>query len=55
VCSSDLAYRATVIVIASSYRPARNGKTHQDLLLAWIMGLGYTILDFLRNKLEELG
>lgn len=49
------AYRATVIVIASSYRPARNGKTHQDLLLAWIMGLGYTILDFLRNKLEELG
>ncbi|VVQ15702.1 phosphotransferase family protein [Pseudomonas fluorescens] len=49
------AYRSVVIVIASGYRPARNGKTHQDLLLNWIMGVGYTILSFLRTKLEEIG
>ena len=49
------AYRAAVIVIASGYRPARNGKTHQDLLLTWIMGLGYPSLEFIREKLEELG
>lgn len=48
------AYRAVVILVASGYRPAKNGKTHQDLLLNWIMGLGYTILGFLRNKLEEI-
>lgn len=49
------AYRAVVILIASGYRPAKNGKTHQDLLLNWIMGLGYIILSFMRNKLEEIG
>jgi aminoglycoside phosphotransferase (APT) family kinase protein len=48
------AWRSVVIVIGSGYRPARNGKTHQDLLLNWIMGVGYTILDFLGTKLEEI-
>lgn len=48
-------YRSVVIVVASGYRPAKNGKTHQDLLLNWIMGLGYTILGLLRDKLEEIG
>jgi len=48
------AYKAAVIILASSYRPARNAKTHQDLLLTWIMGLGYSILDFIRDKLEEV-
>jgi aminoglycoside phosphotransferase (APT) family kinase protein len=49
------AYRSIVIVIASGYRPTRNGKTHQDLLLNWIMGIGYSILGYLRDKLEEVG
>ena len=49
------AWRAVVILVASGYRPAKNGKTHQDLLLNWIMGLGYTILGFMRDKLEEIG
>ena len=48
-------YRSAVIVIASGYRPARNGKTHQDLLLTWIMGFGYLNLDNLRKMLEEVG
>ncbi|CAG4884779.1 conserved protein of unknown function [Georgfuchsia toluolica] len=48
-------YRTAVIVIASGYRPARNGKTHQDLLLTWVMGLGYPVLAYLRDKLEEVG
>jgi aminoglycoside phosphotransferase (APT) family kinase protein len=49
-----MAYRIVVTVVASGYRPARNGKTHQDLLLAWIIGLGYPLLGFLRDKLEEV-
>lgn len=48
------AYRSVVIVIGSGYRAARNGKTHQDLLLNWLMGMGYTILGHLRRKLEEI-
>lgn len=48
-------YRIAVIVLATGYRAARNGKTHQDLLLNWIMGLGYTMLGALRSKLEEVG
>ena len=48
-------FRSVVIVIGSGYRPTRNGKTHQDLLLNWIMGQGYIVLGFLRDKLEEAG
>jgi aminoglycoside phosphotransferase (APT) family kinase protein len=47
-------YRSAVIVIASGYRPACNGKTHQDLLLTWIMGFGYLNLEMLRQMLEEV-
>lgn len=47
------AFRAAVIVLASGYRPARNGKTHQDLLLNWIMGLGYVNLELIRKMLNE--
>ena len=46
-------YRSAIIVIASGYRPAFNGKTHQDLLLTWIMGFGYVNLEILRKLLEE--
>ena len=48
------AFRAAVIVLASGYRPTRNGKTHQDLLLNWIMGLGYVNLELIRKMLEEV-
>jgi aminoglycoside phosphotransferase (APT) family kinase protein len=47
-------YRSAVIVIASGYRPALNGKTHQDLLLTWIMGFGYLNLENLRKMMEEV-
>ena len=48
------AYRAAVIVLGSGYRAALNGKTHQDLLLNWIMGLGYTNLELIRKMLVEI-
>ena len=49
------AYRAGAALIGTGYRAPRNGKTHQDLVLNWIMGLGYVALDFLRTTLEEVG
>ena len=48
------AFRAAVIVLASGYRASRNGKTHQDLLLNWIMGLGYVNLELIRKMLTEV-
>lgn len=47
-------YRSAVITLASGYRPAVNGKTHQDILLSWISGFGYINLEMLRKMLEEV-
>ena len=48
------AYRSAVIVIASGYRPTRNGKTHQDVLVSWITGISYSLLDELRSQMAEV-
>lgn len=47
------AYKAIVIVLGAGYRNARNGKSHQDVLLVWLMGLAYPLLEELRSRLEE--
>lgn len=47
------AYRVAVNLIASAYRVASGEKTHQDLLLVWIMGMGYRVLADLHALLEE--
>ena len=47
------AYRVAVNLIASAFRVASAGKTHQDVLLGWIMGLGYAVLADLQQLLEE--
>ena len=47
------AYRVAVNLIASAYRVACAGKTHQDVLLGWIMGMGYAVLADLQQLLEE--
>jgi aminoglycoside phosphotransferase (APT) family kinase protein len=41
------------VCMASCYRAARGGKTHQDVLTAWMVGVGYVVLDDLRRLLEE--
>jgi aminoglycoside phosphotransferase (APT) family kinase protein len=47
------AYKAVVIVLGAGYRNARNGKSHQDVLLVWLMGLAAPLLDELRERLQE--
>ncbi|WP_028080718.1 phosphotransferase family protein [Solimonas soli] len=42
-----------IIVLAAGYRAARNGKTHQDVLVAWLIGLGPMLLAELRGLLEK--
>ena len=48
------AYKAIVIVLGAGYRIARNGKSHQDVLLVWLMGLASPLLAELAGLLEEV-
>ncbi len=48
------AFQIATIALATPYRVAGGGKSHQDILVAWIMGAGYPILNDLRLLLEEV-
>ena len=47
------AYYLAVIVLATGYRISRNAKTHQDVLVAWLIGIGSSVLEELRQHLEN--
>lgn len=44
-------YMQCVLLFATGYRAARNGKTHQDVFITWLMGIGYMQMDELRELL----
>jgi aminoglycoside phosphotransferase (APT) family kinase protein len=46
--------KIVAICLASGYRAARNGKTHHDVLVAWLTGISYSLLEDLRAKLDTL-
>lgn len=46
-------YSLAVMTLGTSYRIARNGKTHQDVLVTTVMGIGSLILDQMREQIEE--
>jgi aminoglycoside phosphotransferase (APT) family kinase protein len=46
-------YCMAVLILATGYRIARNGKTHQDVLVTWLIGIGYMIMDELRSLIEQ--
>lgn len=47
------AYSLAVMTLATGYRAARNGKTHQDVLVTWVIGVGYSFLDEIRELIEK--
>jgi aminoglycoside phosphotransferase (APT) family kinase protein len=47
------AYSMVAMTLGTSYRVARNGKSHQDILLAWLLGVGYMLLDEMRELIER--
>lgn len=47
-------YKAIAIVLATGYRAPANGKTHQDVLVAWLTGISYPLLEELRTQLAEV-
>lgn len=46
-------FSLAVLLLGTGYRIARNRKTHQDVLVAWLMGIGYVVLDQLGEQLER--
>ncbi|MGQ0620678.1 MAG: phosphotransferase family protein [Panacagrimonas sp.] len=46
-------YMMATLLFATGYRVARNGKTHQDVLVTWLMGIGYMLLEEMRSLIEE--
>lgn len=46
-------YVQGVITLATAYRIARNGKTHQDIVQTLLLGLGPSLMDDLRSLLEK--
>lgn len=47
-------YKAVAIVLATGYRAPRNGKTHQDVLVGWLTGIAYPLLEELRQQLQKV-
>ena len=41
------------LTLGTGYRIARNGKTHQDVLVSWLIGIGSMIVDDLRELIEQ--
>jgi aminoglycoside phosphotransferase (APT) family kinase protein len=46
-------YKCAVLSIGTGYRVAKGGKTHQDSLVAWLMAIGYVIMEEMRRLLED--
>ncbi|RUT76918.1 phosphotransferase family protein [Marinobacter sp. NP-6] len=46
-------YMMVALTLGTGYRIAKGGKTHQDILVTWLMGIGYMLLDEMRSLIEE--
>ena len=47
------AYSIITLALATGYRTARNGKTHQDVLVTWLVGIAPMLMDDLRALIEQ--
>lgn len=47
------AWMMATLSLATGYRAARGGKTHQDVLVTWLIGIGPMLLDEMRTLIEE--
>lgn len=47
-------YQIVVSILGTAYRVVRLGKSHQDVLLAWMEGIVYSFVEELRIALEEV-
>jgi aminoglycoside phosphotransferase (APT) family kinase protein len=48
------AYMSIVICMGTGYRVAHGGKTHQDVVVAWLAMISHALMEQLRDILEEV-
>ncbi len=46
-------YMMATLLLATGFRIAHGGKTHQDVLVTWLMGIGYMLMEEMRALIEE--
>ncbi|RUT77596.1 phosphotransferase family protein [Marinobacter sp. NP-6] len=46
-------WKAAIIVMATGYRVANGGKSHQDVVVSWLSAIGYLLLAGLSQTLKE--
>lgn len=46
-------FSLAVLMLGTGYRVTKLGKTHQDVLVHWLMGIGHVIIDEMRSQLEK--
>ncbi|HEU0198891.1 MAG TPA: phosphotransferase family protein [Burkholderiaceae bacterium] len=47
------AFSIVALTLATGYRIARNGKTHQDVLVSWLIGISAMLMDDMRKLIER--
>jgi aminoglycoside phosphotransferase (APT) family kinase protein len=47
------AFSIVVLTLATGWRIARNGKTHQDVLVSWLNGISPMVMDDMRALVEQ--
>lgn len=49
-----LLWRSVIQVLGAGMRSAITGKSHQAVVMSWLAGIGYPIINSLRDKLKEM-
>ena len=47
-------YKLVALAVGTMYRISSCGKTHHDILMAWLIGVSYPTLEMLRTRMEEV-
>jgi aminoglycoside phosphotransferase (APT) family kinase protein len=47
------AFSIVALTLGTGYRIARNGKTHQDVLVTWLIGISAMLMDDMRTLIEQ--
>ena len=47
-------YKLVTLAVGTMYRISAGGKTHHDILMAWLIGVSYPMMEMLRTRLEEV-
>ena len=47
-------YKLVALAVGTMYRISAGGKTHHDILMAWLIGVSYPMMEMLRTRMEEV-